>query len=137
MTNGKKVVSEKEMNEIIFKKAEKDLHEYLDDLIHTAKWVVRDLESYKLNLNQAQAGKSASEFTTQEVVIQWAMNRVQQVNWHFDNGARFVGKYMEAKISNKFFKLEKSKTDKDDVLDEYVDGFLRQRPKKEKAKGGE
>ena len=107
MTNGNKVVSEKEMNEIIFKKAEKDLHEYLDDLIHTAKWIVRDLESYKLNLKQAQAGKSKSEFTTQEVVIQWAMNRVQQVNWHFDNGARFVGQYMEAKISNEFYEKAK------------------------------
>lgn len=97
MTNGKKVVSKEEMDKIMFEKAEKDLHEYLDDLIHTAKWVVRDLESYKSNLNQAQVGKSASEFTTQEAVIQWAMNRVQQVNWHFDNGARFVGNYMEAK----------------------------------------
>ncbi|GAJ16089.1 unnamed protein product [marine sediment metagenome] len=107
MSNRKKIIGEKEMNEIIFKKAEKDLHEYLDDLIHTAKWIVRDLESYKLNLNQAQAGKSKSEFTTQEVVIQWAMNRVQQVNWHFDEGARFVGKYMEAKISNEFYKKAK------------------------------
>jgi len=107
MANSKKVIGEKEMNEIIFKKAEKDLHEYLDDLIHTAKWVVRDLESYKLNLDQAQAGKSKSEFTTQEVVVQWAMNRVQQINWHFDNGARFIGIFMEAKISNKFFKKGK------------------------------
>lgn len=109
MTNGKKVIDEKEMNKIMFEKAEKDLHEYLDDLIHTAKWVVRDLESYKLNLKQAQAGKSKSEFTTQEAVIQWAMSRVQQVNWHFDNGARYVGKYMEAKISNKFYEKEKAK----------------------------
>jgi len=26
--------------------------------------------------------------------------------------------------------LEKYKTDKDDILDEYIDGFLSQRPKK-------
>jgi len=97
MTNGKKIIDEKGMNEITFKKAEKDLHEYLDDMVHTAEWLIRELKGYKVTLNEVKMGKSKSDFTKGEDVVQWAINQAQQVNWHFDDGARFVGNYMRAK----------------------------------------
>jgi len=97
MTNGKKIIDEKEMNEITFKKAEKDLHEYLDDMIHTAEWLLRNLKGYKTTLKDVETRKSKSGFTKEEDVVQWAINQAQQVNWHFDDGARFVGNYMRAK----------------------------------------
>jgi len=84
---------EEEINKKLLQNAEKDLHEYLDSMILNAEWLIKDLKKYKSYLQEEQESG-----TTKDDIVRWAMNRAQNVTFHFDDGARFIGEYIKAKM---------------------------------------
>jgi len=74
------------------------LKEYMDDLVKTAEWILGDLKDYQRKLND----KGYTKDCKMEDIVRWAINSAQQVNWHFDNGARVITEYAVAKVNKQF-----------------------------------
>ena len=93
-----KETDKKSQEDFILQMQEDNLLRYIDDLVLTATDVLRELKSYQ--------HKIRDEFYTRDTskgkIVQWAMNQVQQINWHFDDGADVIANYAVAKISKKF-----------------------------------
>ena len=88
-------VEKKETHEdFILKWRKENLLEYMDDLVKTAEWILRDLKDYRRRLND----KNYTKDCKMEDIVRWAINQAQQVNWKFDNGADAIGGYIEAKV---------------------------------------
>lgn len=83
----------KEMIKMMSKMAEKNLKEYLDGMIDKAEKVLMDLKAYRTKINNEEYMKHNKI----EDMVSWAINKVQQINWHFDDGADVIGKYMYMK----------------------------------------
>lgn len=79
---------------------EGNLLEYMEDLVKTTEWVLRDLKDYQKRIND----KKYLENCKMEDIVKWAINRVQQVNYKFDNGADVIARYVEAKIRKELAK---------------------------------
>lgn len=90
----------KSYEDFMLERRESDLIEYVDNMVHTAERTLRELKDYQRKVND----ESYTDNTGKEKVVQWAMNYVQQGNWHFDCGADVCGKYVEAKVKKELAK---------------------------------
>jgi len=84
--------------EFILEHQGKEIGKYLDHLVNTAEDVVMQLKDYRRKVDDIDYIKNSGK----EKVVQWAMNLVQQISWHFDEGADVVTKYAVAKIAKEF-----------------------------------
>ena len=80
------------------KRRENNLLEYVDNLVVIAERNLRELKDYQHKVND----ESYTEDPGKEKVVQWAMNYVQQINWHFDDGADVIMRYAVAKTNKEF-----------------------------------
>ena len=84
--------------EFLLERQGKAMEEYLDRAIGTARRVVLELEGYKSKVVDQNYIKNSGK----EKIVQWAMNMLQQINWHFDEGADVATKYAVAKLAKEF-----------------------------------
>jgi len=101
--NKEKTKEKKSHEDFILKLRENDMKEYINNLVRTAEWLLRDLKDYQERLQREEWKDS---YAKKEDFVRWAMNIAQQVNWHFDNGADVVSKYMVAKVNLEFSKKQ-------------------------------
>ena len=92
------IPKKKSDEEVILEYQEKEIGEYLDHLVGTAEDVVRQLKDYRRKVDDKDYIKNSGK----EKVVQWAMNLVQQISWHFDEGADVITKYAVAKTNKQF-----------------------------------
>jgi len=90
--------SKKSHEDFILKLREDALTEYMDNLVRTAEWILRDLKVYQTRISSKEYLKN----TKMEDIVRWSMNQAQQVNWHFDDGAQAICEYAVAKIAKEF-----------------------------------
>lgn len=84
--------------QFMMKRQGKAMEEYLDRAISTARRVVLELEGYKSKV----VDQNYIKYSGKEKIVQWVMNMLQQINWHFDDGADVATKYAVAKLAKEF-----------------------------------
>jgi len=82
----------------LLERRESDLYDYIDHLVSAANRNLRELKDYQRKVKD----EDYTHNTGKEKVVQWAMNYVQQSNWHFDDGADACCKYVEARTIKQY-----------------------------------
>ena len=100
------VPEEKKTHEdFILELKEGELTKYVDEVVKNAEWILMTVKDSQRRLND----KDYSRYTHKEDTVRSLMNDLQQINWHFDNGAQAIGDYAVAKTAKEFSKKEVSK----------------------------